>query len=97
MEAWAMATKKDLAVCAQLAQRIEHFKAVRNLEQRNVLRKALGAKLRALREAEGLTQASIGRRIGRDPNYICGLESGVKLNPTPALVEMILKAIASAR
>ena len=41
----------------------------------------LGGILRAARERAGLTQATLGERVGLAPNHIARLEAGEKSNP----------------
>jgi transcriptional regulator with XRE-family HTH domain len=52
----------------------------------------LGARIRARREALGLSQAALAEKVGITPNYVSNLERGLKL-PTLDTLVAIAKAI----
>lgn len=45
----------------------------------------IGQRLRARREAQGLTQAELAERVGITDNYLSAVERGVKLPTLPTL------------
>lgn len=54
-------------------------------------RRAIGMRIRAIRQASGLSQVQLGERIGRDHKSISRWENGHR---TPSLDELILIADA---
>lgn len=52
----------------------------------------IGRRLRARREAQGLTQAQLAERVGITDNYLSAVERGVKL-PTLVTLEAFAKAL----
>ncbi len=55
--------------------------------------KGLGAMLKELREARGLTQATLAERAGTTQEYIAMLESGARTNPTMTMLTKLAKAL----
>jgi transcriptional regulator with XRE-family HTH domain len=55
------------------------------------VRRRLGANVKALRKARGLSQERFGFESGLDRTYISGIERGVR-NPTILIVERIAVA-----
>ena len=53
----------------------------------------LGDVLRRLRKAKGLTQPELARRAEITDEYVSMLESGVKRNPSLAVLQRLAKAL----
>ncbi len=53
----------------------------------------LGTTLKQLRTKRGLTQEELGNKVGVSYAYISMLESGVKKNPSLALLKQLAKAL----
>ena len=60
-----------------------------------VTEKAIGQRIKELREARGLSQEKFGERVGVTQQYIGALECG-KRNPGPALVFMMAKKFGTS-
>ena len=50
-------------------------------------------KLKRLREAKGLTQVQVASKVGITYAYLSMLESGVKRNPSLAVLQRLAKAL----
>ena len=57
------------------------------------VRKRLGANVRRLRKARGLSQERFGFESGLDRTYVSGIERGVR-NPTIVIVDKIARSWA---
>ena len=55
-------------------------------------RKVIGQNIRKLREAQGLSQRDLGKKIGKSNSTICDLEKG-KRNVTLKTLEVIAEAL----
>jgi transcriptional regulator with XRE-family HTH domain len=53
----------------------------------------LGRTLQKLREARGLTQAEIARKVGVTQTYIAKLEGGDKANPSLSVLTNLSRAL----
>lgn len=56
-------------------------------------RKRLGPMLKALREAEGMTQAALAKKAKVTQAYIAKLETGDKKNPSLAILQRLANAL----
>lgn len=56
---------------------------------------SLGDKVRALREAAGITLRELGRQAGVSPSFVCDLEAG-RRHPGPANLRKIAKVLGVA-
>ena len=61
------------------------------MKRKNIMQK-LGKNLRRIREAKGLTQGDIYRKLGMDRGYISGIENGHR-NPTLLNIEKLAKVL----
>ena len=50
-------------------------------------------KIRAIREAAGISQKLLAERADITPAYLCGLESGKRNNPGIAIIRRIANAL----
>ena len=53
----------------------------------------LGKMLRELREAKGLSQTDLAKKVRVAQSYIAMLESGAKKNPSLAILKRLVKAL----
>lgn len=56
------------------------------------VRKRIGANVRRLREAKGLSQEKFGFESGIDRTYVSGIERG-RRNPTATIIEKLAAAL----
>ena len=56
-------------------------------------RQGVSVKLRKLREASGLTQEQLAKKVGVSQGYLAHLESGGRTNPSLALIRRLAKAL----
>jgi transcriptional regulator with XRE-family HTH domain len=61
-------------------------------KRRDPLLRALGARVRQLREGKGWTQESLADRAGLDRSYIAGIEAGLR-NPSIKALARIAKGL----
>ena len=61
-------------------------------KRRDPLLRALGARVRQLREGKGLTQEGLADRAGLDRSYIAGIEAGLR-NPSIRALARIAKGL----
>jgi len=61
-------------------------------KRRDPLLRALGARVRQLREGRGWTQESLADRAGLDRSYIAGIEAGLR-NPSIKALARIAKGL----
>lgn len=54
--------------------------------------RALGLRLRQLREARGLTQEQLGEKSDLDQTYLSGIERGTR-NPSVVVLSRVAKAL----
>ena len=64
-------------------------------KRRDPLLRALGARVRQLREGKGWTQESLADRAGLDRSYIAGIEAGLR-NPSIKALARIAKGLGVA-
>lgn len=53
----------------------------------------VGTMLKEMRERKGLTQVELANKAGIDQGYLAKLETGVKVNPSLAILQRIAKAL----
>lgn len=56
--------------------------------------KRLGRVIKKLREEKGLSQKALAERVGVTDAYITMLETGVRKNPSLAVLQRLAKALA---
>jgi len=61
-------------------------------KRRDPLLRALGARVRQLREGKGWTQEGLADRAGLDRSYIAGIEAGLR-NPSIKALARIAKGL----
>lgn len=61
-------------------------------KRRDPLLRALGARVRQLRDAKGWTQEALAARAGLDRSYIAGIEAGLR-NPSAKALARIAKGL----
>jgi transcriptional regulator with XRE-family HTH domain len=61
-------------------------------KRRDPLLRALGARVRQLREGKGWTQENLADRAGLDRSYIAGIEAGLR-NPSIKALARIAKGL----
>ena len=61
-------------------------------KRRDPLLRALGARVRLLREGKGWTQEGLADRAGLDRSYIAGIEAGLR-NPSIRALARIAKGL----
>lgn len=56
-------------------------------------KRGLGMRLKALREAKGMTQVELCRKANLGQGYLAQLEGGIKKNPSLGILEKLAKAL----
>ena len=64
-------------------------------KRRDPLLRALGTRVRQLREGKGWTQETLADRAGLDRSYIAGIEAGLR-NPSVRALARIAKGLGVA-